>query len=88
MKRLTTILFVIVLAASFLMIAGPGTSVAKEYLFKYANTQSDNHPRSKSMVFFKNMVEKASNGQIKVELYFSGVLGKEAEVLDMRVRAP
>jgi tripartite ATP-independent transporter DctP family solute receptor len=83
MKRLTTILFVIVLAASFLLVAGPGTSSAKDYLFKYANTQSENHPRSKSMVFFKNTLEKATNGRIKVELYFSGVLGKEAEVLEM-----
>jgi tripartite ATP-independent transporter DctP family solute receptor len=55
------------------------------YLFKYANTQSPNHPRSKSMEFFKEQLEKASNGRIKVELYFSGVLGKEAEVLDMVV---
>lgn len=83
MKRLTTVLFVIVLAASFLLVAGPGTSSAKDYVFKYANTQSENHPRSKSMVFFKNTLEKATNGRIKVELYFSGVLGKEAEVLEM-----
>ena len=55
------------------------------YLFKYANTQSPNHPRSKSMEFFKEQLEKASNGRIEVELYFSGVLGKEAEVLDMVV---
>jgi tripartite ATP-independent transporter DctP family solute receptor len=55
------------------------------YLFKYANTQSPNHPRSKSMELFKEQLEKASNGRIKVELYFSGVLGKEAEVLDMVV---
>jgi C4-dicarboxylate-binding protein DctP len=53
------------------------------YLFKYAHTQSPEHPRSKSMVFFKEQLEKASNGRIKVELYFNGVLGKEAEVLDM-----
>ena len=83
MKKLSTILFVTVLALSFLLIAGPGTSLAKTFLFKYANTQSENHPRSQSMVFFKNMLEKASNGKIKVELYFSGVLGKEAEVLEM-----
>jgi tripartite ATP-independent transporter DctP family solute receptor len=57
----------------------------KVYLFKYANTQSPNHPRSKSMEFFKEQLEKASNGRIKVELYFSGVLGKEAEVLDLVV---
>jgi C4-dicarboxylate-binding protein DctP len=60
-----------------------GTAWAEAFIFKYANTQSETHPRSQSMVFFKNMLEKASGGKIKVELYFSGVLGKEAEVLDM-----
>jgi tripartite ATP-independent transporter DctP family solute receptor len=83
MKKLTLILFVTVLGAYLLLAAGPSAVFAETYVFKYANTQSDNHPRSKSMVFFKNMLEKASNGKIKVELYFSGVLGKEAEVLDM-----
>jgi TRAP-type transport system periplasmic protein len=58
-------------------------SAKEPYVFKYANTQSEHHPRSQSMVFFKNLVEKASQGRIQVELYFSGVLGKEAEVLDM-----
>ena len=56
---------------------------ADAYLFKYSNSQSDTHPRSVSMYFFKDLVEKASGGRIKVELYTSGVLGKEAEVLDM-----
>lgn len=83
MKKLTLNLFVTVLAVSVLLTVGPSTALAKTNVFKYANTQSDTHPRSKSMVFFKNTLEKASNGRIKVELYFSGVLGKEAEVLDM-----
>jgi TRAP-type transport system periplasmic protein len=83
MKRLSFILFVTVLAVSLLLTVGQTTALAKTYVFKYANTQSDAHPRSKSMVFFKNTLEKASNGRIKVELYFSGVLGKEAEVLEM-----
>ena len=83
MRRLTVILVVIALAAYFMFAGGPGTALAKTYVFKYANTQSENHPRSKSMVFFKNTLEKATQGRIKVELYFSGVLGKEAEVLDM-----
>ncbi len=60
-----------------------GTSFSKEYVFKYANTQTENHPRSKSMAYFKEQLEKKSGGKIKVELYFSGVLGKEAEVLEM-----
>ena len=72
----------LVIVCAFLFI-GMGTAWAEAFVFKYANTQSENHPRSKSMVFFKDMLEKASGGKIKVELYFSGVLGKEAEVLDM-----
>ena len=83
MRKLTVILVVIVVAASFMFAGGPSTALAKTYVFKYANTQSEHHPRSKSMVFFKNTLEKATQGRIKVELYFSGVLGKEAEVLDM-----
>lgn len=59
------------------------TASAADYLFKYAHTQSASHPRSKSMEFFKSEIEKASGGRIQVELYFGGVLGKEAEVLDM-----
>ncbi|MGD9227182.1 MAG: TRAP transporter substrate-binding protein [Desulfobacterales bacterium] len=84
MKKVTLICFVAILAVSFLIVGTPSqVSAEAKYLFKYANTQSENHPRSQSMVFFKNLIEKASQGQIKVETYFSGVLGKEAEVLDM-----
>jgi C4-dicarboxylate-binding protein DctP len=56
---------------------------AADFVFKYANTQSENHPRSKSMVYFKEQLEKRSGGRIKVELYFSGTLGKESETLEM-----
>jgi tripartite ATP-independent transporter DctP family solute receptor len=56
---------------------------AKPFVFKYSNSQSDTHPRSVSMYFFKELLESASGGRLKVELYTSGVLGKEAEVLDM-----
>jgi C4-dicarboxylate-binding protein DctP len=84
MKKFFWCALVAVIAVSFLFTGGPSMVSAKEpYVFKYANTQSEHHPRSKSMVFFKNTVEKASQGRIQVELYFSGVLGKEAEVLDM-----
>lgn len=55
----------------------------KPFVFKYSNSQSDTHPRSLSMYYFKDLVEGASGGRIQVELYTSGVLGKEAEVLDM-----
>jgi C4-dicarboxylate-binding protein DctP len=53
------------------------------HLFKYSNSQPEQHPRSQSMVFFKEEVEKRTNGKIKVDLYFSAVLGTEFEVQDM-----
>ena len=55
----------------------------KVYVFKYSNSQPEQHPRSKSMIFFKKEVEKRTNGRIKVENYFSAVLGSEFEVQDM-----
>ena len=72
----------VAMICTVLMVA-QGQAMAEEFVFKYSNSQSDNHPRSKSMVFFKEKLEEASGGRIKVELYTSGVLGKEAEVLDM-----
>jgi tripartite ATP-independent transporter DctP family solute receptor len=86
MKKLLAVLVLALLALSlFAEGQSEGAGAEKVYVFKYANTQSPNHPRSKSMELFKEQLEKASNGRIKVELYFSGVLGKEAEVLDMVV---
>ena len=79
-KRLFT-LFSLLLALGLAL--GTQVQAADTYLFKYSNSQTDNHPRSKSMVFFKDLVEGASVGRIKVELYTAGVMGKEAEVFDM-----
>ncbi len=86
MKKLLAILVLLVCALSLLSAEGQAEKskeAGKVYLFKYANTQTANHPRSKSMQLFKEQLEKASSGRIKVELYFSGTLGGEAEVLDM-----
>jgi C4-dicarboxylate-binding protein DctP len=56
---------------------------AQTYLFKFAHAQPPTHPRHNSMIFFKEKLESASNGRIKVELYAGGVLGKEPELMDM-----
>ena len=88
MKKLMLVLALLILSVCLVIAEGQseGAAAAGEvYNFKYANTQSPNHPRSQSMELFKEQLEKASNGRIKVELFFSGVLGKEAEVLDMVV---
>ena len=53
------------------------------YIFRYCNSQPAQHPRSQSMIFFKKELEKRTGGKIKVENYFSAILGTEFEVLDM-----
>jgi len=60
-----------------------GDVSAGTYAFKFAHAQPDTHPRHKSMIAFKEQVESASKGQIKVELFAGGVLGKEPELMDM-----
>jgi tripartite ATP-independent transporter DctP family solute receptor len=90
MKKLLLILTLTLCAAALLVAEGKvepasPSEAQKVFTFKYANTQTDTHPRSASMVFFKEQLEKATGGRIKVDLYFSGTLGGEAEVLDMVV---
>ncbi len=53
------------------------------YLFKYSHSQPEQHPRSQSMTFFKAELEKRTASRIKVENYFSAVLGTEFELQDM-----
>lgn len=65
-------------------IGAPATAAtADTYVFKFAHSQPLTSVRHKSMELFKDEVEKASNGRIKVELFGAGVLGSESEVMDM-----
>jgi tripartite ATP-independent transporter DctP family solute receptor len=84
MKRILMAL-VLLISLSLLVFATAAEEAEEEevFVFKYANTQSEQHPRSQSMLRFKEDLEAASSGRIEVELYFDGVLGTEAEVLDM-----
>ena len=88
MKKIFLVATLLMTTCMFIFANGQSDTAKKDteemvYVFKYSNSQSDQAPRSKSMVFFKDKLEKASNGRIKVELYFNGVLGKEAEVFEM-----
>jgi len=55
---------------------------SSEFVFRYSNEQPKDALRSKSMIFFKDQLEKRSNGRIKVDLFFGGVLGNERELMD------
>jgi tripartite ATP-independent transporter DctP family solute receptor len=81
--------FVLVCCAVFIFLvcergqSGDREHTDSQYVFKYAHAQTEKHPRSKSMLFFKEKLEQATRGRITVELYFSGILGKESEILTM-----
>lgn len=53
------------------------------YLFRYANSQPAQHPRSVSMVYFEEILSDRSGGRILVDNHFGGSLGRERELMDM-----
>lgn len=69
----------------FLLLFTVGCSEPDDsvFTFRYGHSQSPQSQRSQSMDFFKNELEKRSNGRIKVENYFSSTLGSEWEMMDM-----
>lgn len=54
-----------------------------QIVFKYGNEQPEAALRSQSMLYFKEQLEKETQGRIKVELFFGGVLGNERELMDL-----
>ena len=74
--------FLIAIAA--VLLSGARCSeLPDHYRFRYANSQPAQHPRSISMTYFENIVEKRTNGRIQVENHFGGTLGRERELMDM-----
>ena len=77
-KRVSISAFVLLTFTAF------GCSTADDgYVFRYGHSQPTQAPRSQSMVFFKEELEKRTNGRIRVENYFSATLGSEREMMDM-----
>ncbi len=72
-----------ILTLVFLFTLTGCTSQEDEYLFRYANAQPGQHPRSLSMNYFEQLIEESSAGRIKVENYYSSSLGTERELMDM-----
>ncbi len=53
------------------------------FVFRYANSQPAQHPRSLSMAYFEEVLEERTAGRIDVENHFGGTLGRERELMDM-----
>lgn len=55
---------------------------AEPIVMKIGHSHGTETPRHKSLLKFKELVETKTNSEIKVEIYPSGQLGKEAEMLE------
>ncbi len=53
-----------------------------EYVFTYAENQSDGYPTSMGAYRFADLVKERTDGRIRVVVYTSAKLGREAEVLE------
>lgn len=72
----------VALVAASLSLGGVTGCAQDSRVFKYANAQNKNDPRSVSMELFKEELEERTNGRIRVENYFGGILGTEREMAD------
>lgn len=53
------------------------------FVYKFGHSMTEESARHQSMLKFKELVEERSEGRISVEIYANGLLGSEAELMDM-----
>ncbi len=69
--------------AALLLCAASCTDGDGPYVFRYANSQPAQHPRSISMAHFEDLLEERAQGRVEVDNHFGGTLGRERELMDM-----
>jgi TRAP-type transport system periplasmic protein len=81
--KLGTIAIVLVAALLTQAPAPPSLAQAAKYRIRFGNSQNLGEPTADTMAEFKKEVEARSGGQIQVEVYPGGQLGKVEEVVEM-----
>jgi tripartite ATP-independent transporter DctP family solute receptor len=83
MKKYLVFALMLLVALSFSWGEGQKDSDEMEvYTMKFGHSMPADTSRHQSLLVFKDFVEKESDGRIVVEIYPSGQLGKEAEMLE------
>ena len=74
--------FLLAVFAAVLMVAAPAAHAQK--VLKYAHFQpaKDDQPKHVAALAFKEHVEKATNGSIKVEIFPAGQFGKDQPTME------
>jgi C4-dicarboxylate-binding protein DctP len=71
------------MVALALLLALPGTGLTQQKVLKYAHFQParPDQPKHAAALAFKEHVEKATNGSIKVEIFPAGQFGNDADTM-------
>lgn len=85
MKKTVVFLLVILLVVTGLFAAGAKEEAgAKVVELKWYQPEPDGHPWTDVSYQIAEEIEKNSNGTLKVTIYPAGVLGTQAEAIDMQ----
>jgi tripartite ATP-independent transporter DctP family solute receptor len=76
-------IFFQILVVCVVLVFALGANAAPKYTLKFANPVSKDHSWGRAAEVFSDMVAEATDGQVKVEAYHSGSLGKIREALEM-----
>ena len=87
MKKIALVLVCLLLATTFVFAqggsenAGTASSSSKPVTLTIYSPGNTNSVPTKTIIKYKELVESASNGQIKLDVHHSGELGNDAEAL-------
>lgn len=80
----TKIYFAAVLALLLMVIfyfVGKKKETVPEYVFTYAENQTENYPTTLGALYFAQLVEEETDGRIRILVRAEGVMGSETEVI-------
>ena len=72
-----------VLLFSFLFLLSPGCGPKSHRILKLAHVLDTSHPVHKAMTYMAQKVEEKSDGRLTIEIYPSGQLGQERELIEL-----
>ncbi|MBW1995942.1 MAG: TRAP transporter substrate-binding protein, partial [Deltaproteobacteria bacterium] len=75
--------FALIVIVVFMLSFNAVAVEAAKYTFKFANPVSKDHSWGRAAEEFKKMTAEITNGQVEIQVYHSGALGKIRECLEM-----
>jgi len=79
--KVKKVFFYLALACSFLLLSVQALFAA-EFSLKYAHVQPDTHVTNRSALWLAEQIKKETNGRVEMNVFASGVLGRDNEMLD------